>query len=55
MQPKKQPSPRERGSGPVTLRAHPELRRPVGMQTMGPALYEQLRRALHALRETAER
>jgi len=47
MQPKKQPGTRATVARPNTL--DKSLRRPLGMQTMGTAQYEQLRRALHLL------
>jgi hypothetical protein len=49
MQPKKRPSPRPGGGGLTRLDKTQGPRRPVGMQAMGPALYEQLRRTLHQL------
>jgi hypothetical protein len=49
MQPKKRPSTRAGVVRPTTLAKGQEPRRPLGMQTMGPAQYEQLRRALHLL------
>jgi len=47
MQPKKQPGTRATVARPNPL--DKSLRRPLGMQTMGTAQYEQLRRALHLL------
>jgi hypothetical protein len=52
MQPKKRPTPRRTprpsapGKGP---------RRPVGVQTLGPLRYEQLRQALHQMAAAQER
>lgn len=49
MQPKKRPSPRRGAVGLTSMAKSHGPRRPVGMQTMGPAVYAQLRRALHQL------
>lgn len=49
MQPKKRPSPRPGALGLTPSSKSHGPRRPVGMQTMGPALYAQLRRTLHQL------
>lgn len=49
MQPKKRPGPRTGGGSHVPPTKGQGPRRPVGMQAMGPALYEQLRRTLHQL------
>ncbi len=49
MQPKKRPVTRAGVVRPTTLDKGQGPRRPLGVQTMGPAQYEQLRRALHQL------
>jgi hypothetical protein len=49
MQPKKRPVTRAGVVRPTTLDKGQGPRRPLGVQTMGPAEYEQLRRALHQL------
>jgi hypothetical protein len=48
MQPKKRPSPKGTRA-PMMSGKGQEPRRPVGIQALGPARYEQLRRALHLL------
>jgi len=53
MQPKKRPSPKT-GTAPTTLDKGQTLRRPVGVQALGPVRYEQLRLALHQLDRMAE-
>jgi hypothetical protein len=56
MQPKKRPSTRGGMVRPTTLGKGTGPRRPQGLQTLGPAQYEELRRALHLLGgTTAER
>jgi hypothetical protein len=54
MQPKKRPTPRR------TPRPRPRIvgkgpRRPVGVQTLGPLRYEQLRQALHQMAVAQQR
>lgn len=51
MQPKKRPT--LKGSTPGISAKPQEPRRPVGLQTLGTARYEQLRRALHLMAVTA--
>lgn len=53
MQPKKRPA--QKGTAPVISAKAQEPRRPVGLQTLGPAGYAQLRRALHLLDTPAQR
>jgi hypothetical protein len=53
MQPKKRPA--QKGPTPVISTKDQGPRRPVGLQTLGTARYEQLRRALHLLDATASR
>ncbi|AKJ06568.1 hypothetical protein ATI61_105448 [Archangium gephyra] len=48
MQPKKRPSPKT-GAAPTLLDKGQAPRRPVGVQALGPARYEQLRQVLHQL------
>jgi hypothetical protein len=55
MQPKKRPSPRVGGGLTPSAGKAQGPRRPVGMQEMGPALYEQLRRTLHQLGAASRR
>jgi hypothetical protein len=55
MQPKKRPSPRAGRVEHATPGKGQGPRRPVGMQAMGTALYEQLRRTLHQLGKVAGR
>jgi|GEM_PF-3301683 len=52
MQPKKPTTPRRRPSPSVSVKPP---RRPVGVQTLGPLRYAQVRRAIHLLAATAER
>lgn len=54
MQSKKQPSPRAAAAPRMAVKSQEPVR-PVGIQALGTVRYEQLRRALHQLRETAER
>ncbi|MFL5351184.1 hypothetical protein [Archangium sp.] len=54
MQPKKRPA-LKGASTPVISTKAQEPRRPVGLQTLGTARYEQLRRALHLLSTPAAR
>ncbi len=49
MQPKKQASVRGVLPGSTGGKEHPGPYRPVGMQAMGPALYEQVRQAVRQL------
>ena len=53
MQPKKRPA--LKGTTPVLSAKAQTPRRPVGLQTLGSARYEQLRRALHLLGTTGPR
>ncbi len=52
MQPKKRPSSRK-GAVSTRLDKGQVPRRPVGVQALGPARYEQLRRVLHQLEGAA--
>jgi hypothetical protein len=54
MQPKKRPNPRT-GAAPTLLVKGQALRRPVGVQALGPVRYEQLRQVLHQLSTGANR
>ena len=54
MTPKKTIAPRRRPSPALSAPKSP-LPRPVGVQTLGPLRYAQLRAALHQLDATAER
>ena len=56
MEPKKQAGPHQgQSSDSAVLKETAGVRRPVGLQTMGPALYEQLRRALHQMEGARKR
>ncbi|ATB27932.1 hypothetical protein [Melittangium boletus] len=52
MQPKKPTTPRRRPSSAVAVKPP---RRPVGVQTLGPLRYAQVRRVIHQLAASAER
>ncbi|WP_395819026.1 hypothetical protein [Archangium minus] len=54
MQPKKRPNPRGTPAPRLSVKSQ-EPGRPVGIQALGSVRYEELRRALHQLREAAER
>ncbi|QRK04046.1 hypothetical protein JQX13_27615 [Archangium violaceum] len=54
MQPKKRSNPRATAAPRMAVKRQEPVR-PVGIQALGTVRYEQLRRALHQLRETAER
>ncbi len=56
MEPKKRIEPRQgQSSDSVVPKEKADVRRPEGLQAMGPALYEQLRHALHQMEGATKR